>query len=68
MCSHVMLPSKRISFDNVEMEKINPAQVNAITNSLTPDEQKLLHSIVEQAKTNLAKQEVQAPELHLNGN
>ena len=53
--------------DNVEMEKVNPAQVNAITSSLTPDEQKLLQSIVEQAKINLAEQE-QAPALHLNGN
>jgi len=49
------------------MEKVNAAQVNAITSSLTPDEQKLLQSIVEQAKINLAEQE-QPPALHLNGN
>ena len=51
----------------IEMETANPAQMNAITSSLTSQEQKLLHSIVEQAKRNLAEQEEKASELNLNG-
>jgi hypothetical protein len=53
--------------NNVEMETANPAQMNAITSSLTAEEQKLLHSIVEQAKRNLAEQQENASELSLNG-
>ena len=51
----------------IEMETANPAQMNAITSSLTGQEQKLLHSIVEQAKRNLAEQEEKASEQNLNG-
>ena len=49
------------------MEKVNPVQINAITTSLSVDEQKLLQSIVQKAKENLAEQEG-IPELSLNGN
>jgi hypothetical protein len=45
---------------------VNPVQLNAITSSLSLDEQKLLHSIVETAKSNLAEQE-QIPDHTLNG-
>ena len=49
------------------MEKSNPAQIHAVTHSLTPEEQNLLQKIVQQAKENLEGQE-QIPELNLNGN
>jgi len=49
------------------MEKVNPAQINALTMSLSMEEQKLLQSIVQQAKENLVEQE-QIPEASLNGN
>jgi hypothetical protein len=49
------------------MEKVNPAQINALTMSLSMEEQKLLQSIVEQAKENLVEQE-QIPKASLNGN
>ena len=49
------------------MEKVNPAQINAVASSLSPEEQKLLQSIVQQAKENLAVQE-EIPEPNLNGN
>ena len=48
------------------METANPAQMNAITSSFTVDEQKLLHSIVQKAKENLAERE-HSSELSLNG-
>jgi hypothetical protein len=41
----------------LELEKVNPAQINAITSSLSLDDQKLLSAIVQQAKANLASQE-----------
>lgn len=59
------------------MEKVIPTQMNAITSSLSMEEQKLLHSIVQQAKENekeLLYASVkdagreQIPELNLNGN
>jgi len=50
----------------LEMENVNPVQINAITASLSMEEQKLLHSIVQQAKENIAAQEG-IPELNLNG-
>ena len=53
--------------DEIEMETANPAQMNAITGSLSAEEQKLLHQIVEQAKRNLAEQQEKASELSLNG-
>jgi hypothetical protein len=49
-----------------EMGAANPQQMNTITSSFTAEEQKLLHSIVEKAKENLAEQE-QAPQNSLNG-
>jgi hypothetical protein len=49
--------------DLIEMETANPAQMNTITSSLTREEQKLLHSIVEQAKRNLAEEQEKASEL-----
>jgi hypothetical protein len=50
------------------MEKMNPQHLNAITTSLTPEEQKVLHSVVERAKQNLAEQEQIPSELTLNTN
>ena len=61
----------------IEMENVIPAQINAITSSLSMEEQKLLHSIVQQAKENekeLLYASVkdagreQIPVLNLNGN
>jgi hypothetical protein len=49
-----------------EMGAANPQQMNTITSSFTAEEQKLLHSIVQKAKENLAEQE-QAPQNSLNG-
>jgi hypothetical protein len=49
-----------------EMGAANPQQMNTITSSLTAEEQKLLQSIVEKAKENLAELE-QAPQNSLNG-
>ena len=61
----------------IEMENVMPAQINAITSSLSMEEQKLLHSIVQQAKEHErellyagvkeAKRE-HIPALNLNGN
>lgn len=53
--------------NTIEMETSNPAQMNTITSSLSAEEQKLLHSIVEQAKRNLIEQQEKASELSLNG-
>jgi hypothetical protein len=45
------------------MEKVNPAQIHAITSTLSMEEQKLLQSIVQQAKENQEEHE----NLNLNG-
>jgi hypothetical protein len=71
----------RMSLQNsmliIEMEKVVPAQINAITSSLSMEEQKLLHSIVQQAKENEKErlyasvknaEREQIPALNLNGN
>jgi len=50
------------------MEKMNPQQINAVTGSLSPEEQKILQSVVEQAKRNLAEAEQLPPHLQLNAN
>jgi len=59
-----------ITFTRVftQLEKVNPVQLNAITSSLSIDEQNLLHSIVETAKSNLAEQDPIPEHLSLNGN
>jgi hypothetical protein len=49
------------------MEKVNPAQMNGITSSLSIEEQKQLHSIVQKANEIHAGLE-QIPEHSLNGN
>jgi hypothetical protein len=58
----------KMTYSNgIELEKVNPVQMNAITNSLSMDDQKLLHSIVEKAKSNLAERE-EISDHTLNGN
>jgi hypothetical protein len=57
-------------FLTVDMEKMNPQQINAVTSSLSADEQKILQSVVEQAKQNLAEAEAETPshsQLNRNG-
>ena len=61
----------------IEMENVMPAQINAITSSLSMEEQKLLHSIVQQAKEREREllyagakktEQEHIPPLNLNGN
>jgi hypothetical protein len=63
MSSHVC-PKLQLT---VDLEKVNPQQINAVTNSLTPEEQKILHSVVEQARRNIAEAEQSSTEVSANG-
>ena len=52
----------------IEMEKTNPAQIHAVTSSLSNEEQIILQKIVQQAKEHLEElDQIPLPEARQNG-